>query len=182
MRERLLHAPAWVLGLVNGSLFGLFWVAWTRYGESGSWTAAVVQGALMGLFFGAVMGRVQHRQQRGVREVAARSPGGLSKRVRRAALRGPAPAEPALREAAHGLVLAQLTQLDRQRRWGPTVFALVAALSVFLAVTDSPWWWLAVGAWTAAAFGHPWLRRRLRRRAALLRAHPGPETEVGASA
>ncbi len=182
MRERLLNAPAWALGLVNGSLFGLFWTAFTRYGEGDSWTAALVQGGLMGLFFGAVMGRVQHRQQRGVRDVAARSPEGLSKRVRRAVLRGPAPEDPQVREAAHGLAVAQLAQYERQRRWASPFFGLMAVLTAFLAVTDSPWWWLAVGAWTAAAVGHPWLRRRLRRRAALLRAHPGPEAEVGTSA
>lgn len=168
MRERLLHAPAWVLGLLNGSLFGLFWTAFTRYSDGDSWTSALVQGALMGLFFGAVMGRLQHRQQQGVRDVAGRSPEGLSRRVRRAAVRGPVPAEPAVREAARGLALAQLVQLDRQRRWAPTFFVLVGLLSAYLAMTDSPWWWLAVVAWAVAAVGHPWLRSRLRRRTALL--------------
>jgi len=175
MRERMLHAPAWVLAVVSGTIFGLFWVLWMHYGEGDSWTASLVQGGLMGLVFGAIMGPVQHRQQRGVREVADGSPEGLSKRVRRAAFRGPVPAEPTVREAAHGLVLAQLAQLDRQRRWASPFFLLLAALGVFQAVIDNPLWWLAVVLWTAGAVAHPYLRSRLRRRADLLRLDPSAQ-------
>ncbi|RBY76547.1 hypothetical protein DQ239_13440 [Blastococcus sp. TF02-09] len=169
MRERLLHAPAWVLGLLNGSLFGSFWAVWTHYGDGESWTASLVQGGLLGIFFGAVMGAVQHRQQRGVREVAERSPEGLSKRVRRAAFRGPVPPDPQVRAAAHGLAVAQWEQYDRQRRWASPLFGLGALGSALVALTDNAWWWLGVPAWALAAVGHPWMRTRLRRRAELLR-------------
>jgi len=170
MRERLLHAPAWVLGLVNGVVFGTVWTVGGRLLEGENWSAAIVRGVLAGLVFGAIMGRVQHRQQQGVRDVAERSPEGLSRRVRRAAFRGPVPQEPGVRAAAHGLALAILAQYDRQQRWASPFFVLVALLSVLLAVTDSPWWWLAVVAWIVAAVGHPYMRSRLRRRAELLRA------------
>ena len=169
MRERLLHAPAWVLGLVNGSVFGVVWAAFMRFGDGQSWSTALVYGGVAGAVFGVLMGRVQHRQQQGLRDVAARSPEGLSRRVRRAALRGPVPAQPGVREAAHGLAVAQLAQYDRQRIWPTPFFLLVALLSAFLAVTDSPWWWVAVVAWIVAAAGHPYMRSRLRRRAELLR-------------
>lgn len=175
MRERLLHAPAWALGVVNGSLFSLGWAAWTHYGDGESWTASLSYGAILGVFFGAIMGVVQHRQQCGVREVAARSPEGLSGRVRRAARRGPVPEEAEVRDAAHGLVVAQQAQLEKQRVWAPAFFVLLAVLGVFQAVTDSPWWWLVVVAWTVAAVGHPYLRHRLRRRAELLRADESPQ-------
>ena len=169
MRERMLNAPAWVLAVVNGTLFGVFWAGWTHYGEGDSWTASLVQGSLLGLFFGAVMGPVLHRQQRGVREAAARSPEGLSKRVRRAAWRGPAPQEPEVRAAARDVVLAQLAQYDKQRVRGPIFCAVLAVLSLYLAVVQSPWHWLGVLAWSAAAAGHLWVRSWLRRRADLLR-------------
>ena len=169
MRERMLHAPAWVLGVVSGTMFGLFWALWTHYGDGDSWTASLVQGALLGLFFGAVMGPVQHRQQRGVREAAARSPEGLSTRVRRASWRGPLPQEPEVRAAARDLVLAQLAQYEKQRVWGPLFLAVLAVLSLYLAAAESPWYWLGVVAWSAAAAGHLWVRTWLRRRAELLR-------------
>ncbi|MGY2127991.1 hypothetical protein [Blastococcus sp. SYSU DS0617] len=178
MRERLLHAPAWVLGLVNGSLFGLVWAAFMRFGGGESWPTTLTYGGVAGAVFGGLRGRIQYRQQQGLRDVAARSPEGLSRRVRRAASRGPVPADPEVREAAHGLVLAQLAPLDRQRLWATPFFVLVALLSAFLAVTDSPWWWLAVVAWTVAAAGHPWKRARLRRRAELLRGD-GSEQPAG---
>lgn len=121
------------------------------------------------MLFGAVTGPVLHRQQRGVREAATRSPEGLSARVRRASWRGPVPQDPEVRAAARDLVLAQLAQYDKQRRWGPLAFGFFALLSLYLAITESPWFWLGVVGWTLAAAGHLWMRNRLRRRAELLR-------------
>jgi hypothetical protein len=169
MRERMLNAPAWVLAVISGTMFGVLAVLYMRFGQHESWTAALVLGVLCGAFFGALFGPIQHRQQGGVRDAAARSPEGLSGRVRRAALRGPLPAEPEVREAAHSLVVAQLRPLERQRIWGPAFFLLMAVLAVFEAIAVSPWWWLAVLLWIAAAAGHRYSLLRLRRRAELLR-------------
>lgn len=168
MRERLLQAPAWVQALVNGTLFGVFWAGWNHFGEGDSWTAALVQGGIVGLVFGAIVGPVLHRQQRGVREAAARSPEGLSARVRRASWRGSVPQDPEVRAAARDLALANLAQYDKQRVWGPLFFAFVALLSLYLAISESPWYWLGVVAWSLAAAAHLLMRRRLRRRAELL--------------
>jgi hypothetical protein len=173
MRNRLLHAPAWVLALVNGGTFGLWWVLYTRLIQEEGWTEALVSGGLLGLFFGAVMGPVLHRQNRGVREVAARSPEGLSRQVRRAASRGPVPAEPEVRRAAHELALAQLEPMERQRAWGPPFFLLMAALAVGLAVTGTGWWWAGAALFAAMAAGHRYQLVRLRRRAALLEPDAG---------
>ena len=168
VRERLLDAPAWVLALFTGTFFAVFWALTTRV-QGESWSAAVVQGAILGVFFGGVMGPVLHRQNRGLREAAARSPEGLSKRVRRAAWRGPVPDDVDVRRAAHEVVLAQSAQLERQRVWGPAVFLLLAALGTYLAVADDPWWWLSVPVWITAAAAHRVVLLRLRRRAELLR-------------
>jgi hypothetical protein len=172
MRDRLLNAPWWVLSLVSGASFGLLWTVWRRLVEGDSWSAALVQGTLLGIFFGAVMGPVTHRQNRGLREAAAHSPEGLSRRVRRAAFRGPVPADPAVRDAARRVVVAQLRPLDGQRWWGPLFFVFVAALGVALGLSDSPWWFVPVPFWIAAAWGHVLLRRHLHRRAALLNTAP----------
>ena len=167
MREWMLKAPAWGLALVNGALFALFWAAWTLL-EGQSWTRAFTTAAIAGVFFGAMMGPVQHRQLRGAREVAARSPGGLPREVRRASWRGPVPSDPAVREAAHDLLRAQLEPIERQRRWAPPFFALLAALALFLALTDSAWWWLGVLGWAGVAVAHRYSLLRLRRRLTLL--------------
>jgi hypothetical protein len=155
MRERLLHAPAWVLGLLNGSLFGLFWTLSSRLVEDDSWTSSLIRGGVLGVFFGAFTGVVQHRQQRGVR--------------------GPVPQEPEVRAAARDLALAHLAQYDRQRVWGPLVYGAFALLSLFLAVADSPWFWLGVVLGVVAAVGHLRTRSRLRRRADLLRPDPSAQ-------
>ncbi|SEM12292.1 hypothetical protein SAMN04515665_13223 [Blastococcus sp. DSM 46786] len=168
MRHRLLQAPVWVLSVVTGSTFGLFWVLWSRLLEGESWSEALAVGGLLGLFFGAVMGPVLHRQNRGVREAAERSPEGLSPRVRRAASRGPVPAETEVRRAAHELALAQLGPLERQRAWGPPFFLFMAAVAVGLASTESAWWWLGAAFFVAIAAGHRYQLVRLRRRVALL--------------
>jgi hypothetical protein len=169
MRERMLNAPVWVRALISGAMFGVLWVLYMRFVQGESWTVALAFGVLAGAFFGALFGPIQHRQLAGVRDAAARSPEGLSARVRRAASRGPVPAEPEIREAAHGLVVAQLRPLERQRIWGPAFFLLMAVLAVFEAVTQSPWWWLAVVFWISVAAGHRYALLRLRRRAELLR-------------
>ena len=169
MRERLLHAPVWALIVVFGVGFGVFWAVWSHFLQGQSWTRALVTAAIAGVLFGGMMGPVQHRQWRGAREVAARSPGGLSREVRRASWRGPVPSDPAVRQAAYDLLRAQLEPMERQRRWASPFFALMAALALYLALTDSAWWWWAVPAWTAMAVAHPFTRRMLRRRAARLR-------------
>ena len=174
MRDRLLNAPWWVLSLVSGASFAVVWAGWRLLGDS--WPAALAQGALLGIVFGAVMGPVTHRQNRGLREAAAQSPEGLSTRVRRAAFRGPVPADQAVRETARRVVVAQLRPLDRQRWWGPTFFVLVAVLGVALGLADSPWWFLPVPFWIAAACGHVLLRQHLHRRAAVLGRAPGAES------
>lgn len=169
MRQRVLNAQAWVLALGNGGLFGVLWVLWLRFGENQTWTEAVIRGCIVGVVFGAITGPLQHRQQRGVRAAAARSPEGLSKRVRRAAWRGPIPDDPEVRVSAHRLLVAQSEQLEKQRIWGPAVFLGMAALGVFLAIGDNPWWWLSVVAWIGAAVGHRLLLQRTRRREEVLR-------------
>lgn len=96
------------------------------------------------------------------------SPRAVGRRVRRASWRGPVPADPDEREAAHDLALDHLRDLDRQRYWGPAMFLVMAVLSAGVALTGPAWVWLTVPVWIAGAAGHPYLRGRLRERAELL--------------
>jgi hypothetical protein len=166
----LLNAPTWVLVVVNGVPFGVVMGLWWFLVEGSSATTAVVGGAVAGLAFGAVLGPVQRRQAR----QAEASLGALTdRRDRNAALRatwrGPVPDDPAIRSAAAELADEQHARLHRQRLWAPAVYATLTGLSAWLAVTGSPWWWCAVAFWIAAAVGTVLLRRRLGRRAELLR-------------
>lgn len=102
-------------------------------------------------------------------------PRAQARRARRAAARGPVPEDPAVREAAHELVLSHLADLDRQRYWAPLLFAGTAVLAGAVALTGATWLWVTVPVWVAAAVGHPYLRAHARRRAELLdpRGRPG---------
>ncbi len=96
------------------------------------------------------------------------SPRAVGKRVRRAAARGPVPEDPDEREAAHELALDHLRELDRQRYWAPALFVALAVVWAGVALTGPAWVWVFVPLLLAAAVGHPWLRGRMRERAALL--------------
>lgn len=75
-----------------------------------------------------------------------------------------------MREAARGLVLAQLEPMEEQRISAPVLFVIVAGVAVWLAVTEDPRWLLAALFFggVAAVQRVKLLRLRLRRRAALL--------------
>lgn len=168
VRDRLLTAPAWVIGLLNGAVAGAMWVLINRVVWQETWAASALSGLLFGVVFGVITGPFQRRQWRGLREAAGRSPEGLSKRIRRAASRGPVPGDPAVRQAAHEVAVVQLRTFETQRVWGPGFLLVMAVLGVFLAVDGDPWWWVAAAAFVAAAVGHRWLLLHLRRRAEVL--------------
>ena len=81
---------------------------------------------------------------------------------------GPVPDDPDEREAAHELALDHLHVLDRQRYWAPALFVAMAVVWAGVALTGPAWVWVLVPLLLAAAVGHPWLRGRMRSRAALL--------------
>jgi hypothetical protein len=96
------------------------------------------------------------------------SPRAVGKRVRRAASRGPVPEDPDEREAAYDLALDHLHELDRQRYWAPALFVGLAVVWTGVALSGPAWVWVLVPLLLVAAVGHPWLRGRMRERAALL--------------
>ena len=170
MLERLLLAPAWVLSLVYGVAFGVG-QGIVQYLQNASWTSSLVVGGVTGLVFGAAVGPDQFRQNGGWREAAHLSPEGLSRRVRRAVRRGPAPEESATRQAVHAVVAAKLQQAEGWRRiYSAVVCAVLAAVALVLVVVEGPWWWLAVAAVLGLAARTEIYLRRLRRRDAVLSA------------
>ena len=172
----MLNARRWVLALVLGVPFGLSQALATRFSQDTSWTYALVWGAIAGLFFGPIMSVVLHRKNRQMREAVGQLPETQLKQATRASWRGPIPEDPATREAAHRLLVSQLDQARRQRVWVAPLLVLMAGWTVYLAVTESPWWWPALALWAVVAVGHLWWPVRLQRRVRLLEAAPHRES------
>lgn len=129
----------WVQGLAYGLFFG---VAMTLFFglRQGEWVGAVVGGAVGGLLFGATMGAIMSRlNRRLLGELATLAPDQL-RTVVRASSRGPRPADPQLRAAAKRLVDRQRREALRARRSSVAICAVLIALYVVLALTQS-WWW-----------------------------------------
>ena len=168
LRQRLLTAPRWVIGLVTGIPFGVIMGAETGL-RHGRWTDALIEGAIAGVFYGAVMALFMHRRFGRYREAMGDVPRRNVRRAAREARKGRVPEDPEARRAASRILDLQLTELRRQRRWAPAFFLLIAALSAFLAVADTPWWWVTVPCWLVLLAMYLVLPQRLERRLDLLR-------------
>ncbi len=86
----------------------------------------------------------------------------------RASRRGPVPDDAATRAAAAALTRYQLEQTTTQRNKNVAIFGAVGVLELVLALTSSPWWWLAVLMFVALIVAQSREPRTLRRRLALL--------------
>ncbi|WP_375425457.1 hypothetical protein [uncultured Friedmanniella sp.] len=143
MRLKLATGPWWVQGLVYGLFFGTAMTIFYGLRDDGSWVFAVVGGAVSGVLFGLLMGvtmsRINRRMLAGFDELTAAE----ARTVAKASSRGPAPADPRLREAVKALVQRRRSEALRTRLRSVVTFALGSALYVVLAVTRTWWWWLA---------------------------------------
>lgn len=175
MRTWQLRAPWWVLSLVAGTMFGGFRALWAYFGEDASPLVTVLNGVIGGVFFGALMGLLAARGNK--RLLAALDPLPVERQAeaRRAAFRGRVPDDPEVREAATRLVTVQADRLHQQRWWAPLFWIATLALGAWLAVTSSPWWWLAEALFAALLIHQLWLPRHLQRRLDRLRAADGAD-------
>jgi hypothetical protein len=167
MREWLTAQPRWVLSLVMGLSFA---VLMTLQGplRGNSWGEAALTGVISGALFGPLMGPYLHRLYRRQTDAVGALDPGTQRAAARAIRRGPVPMDPQVRAAAVRVIDYQLAEM-RRRRWLSVVgFVLFMVLSTTLAITQSPWWWLAVAFWVAMAGMALVLPRRLQRRRAQL--------------
>ncbi len=174
MRAWLTAQPVWVLSVVTGLPFAAIMSVLNGLQGDG-WATAVITGVLGGVVFGALMGPFFRRMVRRQDEALGVVDPGVERAAVRALRRGPVPVDPQVRAAAVRLIDHQLAETAR-RRW-LSVVALVAfvALSATLALTQSSWWWLAVGFWLALAALTVQVPRRLqKRRTQLLTAQDMP--------
>lgn len=166
VRDRLSQAPWWVLALVMGTLFGLGMVVFGLL-QGESTVSAAVTGALAGAFFGLVMGPVARRAH--LRQHAALGEVTPAQRrtARRAAWRGPVPADAEVCRAAVDLLDHQVV-VYRRLRWAIVMYAGFLVLTVWLVVSDSPWFALELPVFAGLLLAQVWMPHHLRHRRARL--------------
>jgi Flp pilus assembly protein TadB len=168
MRPTSLNLPWWQWSLITGIPFGglMFLVLGSRYPSH--WIIWVATG----IGFGAAMGPLIAGQARRLRPVIESMSAEEYRQVRRAAVRGPVPAEPWVRQDAARLASLHYDELTRFRVPMLIVFGLFLVLGALAAVVSSPWHWLTAGFFALLmAFQVLW-PRRLRRRIEHLQGKP----------
>ena len=128
------RAPWWQLALAFAVPVSVIRIAGRRTLEDSSWTEATVVRGLHGVLFGLVMGVIVARQNRGVRAAAGSEDPEFVVRAAKAAVRGPAPDDPALREAARRIAVHRAGLIRRYRRWAVPFLLILMTLLIGLAV------------------------------------------------
>jgi Flp pilus assembly protein TadB len=169
VRPGLMNLTWWQWSLISGVPFGglMFVFLGSRYPND--WIIWV--GA--GVGFGAAMGPIIAGQARRLRPLIESVSAEEYVQVRRAAARGPVPADPRLRQAAARFASHRYEEMTRFHVPLLIAFCLFFVLAALAAVVSSPWSWLSAGFFALLlAFQVLW-PRRLRRRVERLQAEGG---------
>ena len=173
-REKLLGSW-WFLAVLFGAPFGVvmgLFGAHRRH-ESGL-AVGLTAGVIGGVFFGLAMSWITRRQRQAWERRTAAFTAGLTAEGRtsaiRAARRGRVPADPAIRAAVAGLTRDQLEQSVSQRGKNLAIFGGIGLLELVMAMTSSPWFWLAVVMFAALFVAQLLQSKTLHRRLARLAA------------
>ncbi|MFY0409300.1 hypothetical protein [Solicola sp. PLA-1-18] len=165
MRRLLLGLPPWSGGLLAGVMYtvsmAVFDVVGGSFSLAGSLVRGVVFTVLMTVFF-AVFGSRRHAAA-GLTDPVRRRQASLDSRI------GAPPSDPERRAAALRLLEATRAQNRRSLRWAVPLLAVFGALSVWLAITESPWWTLNLLVPALVAAASVWEHVRDTRRVRLLR-------------
>ena len=167
MRTWLLDLPRWKRAVVLGTTFGALMTLYAVLTQDVGWVGALLGGVVGGALFGLIMSRTMFPQEPELRAVVAASRAAGRRQVSRATWRGPIPDDPAVRAAAAAAIAYQLPILERQRRWAPVFFLVMAVVAGALALTTAPWYWAAVAFFVAMLIVQLVLPGHVRRRAEL---------------
>jgi hypothetical protein len=164
MRSVSVTASRWVWSLVTGAGYVGVQALTRGWQDPEGWPGWLIGG----LVFGAVGGPVFAARQR--RLEAAVGPMSVKElwRVRRAAMFGPPPTDPELRQAATRLAVHQLGEVIRYRWSQAVVFGLLLVLMVGIAAVAPQFWLLVALFGVLLATEQVWRPRHLRRRIELL--------------
>jgi hypothetical protein len=158
--------------LIAGGVFALLQFLFHYLIDDRSVGRSLLSAALSGLFFGPVFGALTYRTAQRQRAAMGTLPDRESRLARRAATRGPVPADPQVRDAALRVANFRLDQAKRQLVWGSLFWAVIIAIGMWLVMTDSPWWAVPVMLFAGLLIFQLRLPGHLRRRVALLQ-HQG---------
>jgi Flp pilus assembly protein TadB len=169
VHPRLVNAPWWQWSLITGVPFAGLMVLFlgTRYPDG--WIFLVSAG----LVFGAVMGPIIARQARRLRPVIGSMSAEEYAQARRAAVRGPVPADPVLRQKTARLASHHYDELTRVHVPSLIALGLLFVLQVLAAVVSSPWFWLYAVFFAVLLALQVLSWRRMRRRIERLQAEGG---------
>jgi hypothetical protein len=175
--ERLRNGPWWVLAIVGGGVFFAGQFALVLL-EATTWQGRLVGGLfalLVSAVFGIVMARFTVRWRSKLAPLLQGPDGTLlpvdeRRAIGRATQRGPLPTEPQQRRAAAGLARASHDIMRRQRWYAVPTYAVMIAISLYLAVAESAWWALATPLFAGLLVYWLWAYRQVRRRLPLLEA------------
>lgn len=168
MRANLATAPAWIRTAFEGAFFAVWMSAWFLISSDGSWWKSVIIAVVIGLLYGLFMWWASRGQRRADAAILQ----GLTREQQRevvlAATTGASPGDPALQVRAAEMVRQRLIEHDRHPVAGVVVLVVVGAVSVLLAVTDDPWYFVGAAAACWLLFCAVREPRQMRRRIAAL--------------
>lgn len=154
----------------QGVWFGVFMVLFSRFSDHHSWAHAGIAGTISGAFYAALLSLFSRKRRREIFDSVADLLPAQRKEVLRAAGRGDVPADAMLRNRAAGLARRSSLEWLRWRTTNMVLLGVLLAVAVVMALTGSPWWWLAVAAFVAGLIRTWTWPQRLARRAERLRA------------
>jgi type III secretory pathway component EscS len=175
MRSHLAVAPVWVVAVVSGVFFGVFWTGATAVQDHRFGWHLLLIGVVVGAMFGVWTGFGVRRQRRRTDHILDDLSAVQRRAVSRAVATGTPPEEPALRAAAVAMAHDALTQHTRTQTATIATCAVLAAASTVL-VIDSSWYLGASAVFIAMIVATLRYPVRLRRRIAILDA---TDTQVG---
>jgi hypothetical protein len=155
----------WAWSLYTGICFAGMQALIGGWRDPDNWPSWVISGVVYGVIVGPAIARGRRRLDAAVGPMSGKE----LRRVRRAAMFGPPPGDPELRQAAARLAVHELDEVIRYRLPQVIVLGLVV-LTMIVAAVAAPRFFVVAASFAALLVAvqvlRPW---RLRRRIALLR-------------
>lgn len=168
MRSHLSSAPRWKLALILGGVFASVVTAWSMLVIGDDVMLSLTTGLAGGAVFGTLAARMAVRRRAQWTAAVGDVDRSDLQIVCRAAVRGPAPADPHLREAAKNFAAHIVERRQNERIRDIVIPSAFIILVLVLGASTSAWWFAAVPPVLLLVFMERSNTRTLRRRIALL--------------